>query len=123
MQRVADGERPAAGRSCMLPWPVRADQDMACVGEVGLDFLPALLNLRYGFGSGPGEGIEPIMDPLTFTLDFGTEKVPLKMQMEEMDGMFAAYFASDAPIVALLKSATTVSINTGNDPKDCFQRL
>ena len=75
---------------------------MMCGGEV---------NIRYGFGSGPGEGVEPAADPLTFTFDFGTQSVRLDMQHEEMDGMFAAYVAPDAPIISLLKSGTSVSID------------
>jgi hypothetical protein len=91
---------------------------MAWVYGEGGDVPPELrmmcgdgVNLRYGQGSGPGEGIKPVMEPLTFTFDFGAAKVPLSMQYEDMDGMFAAYFGPDAPILALLRSSSTVTVD------------
>ena len=91
---------------------------MAWVYGEGGDVPPELrmmcgdgVNLRYGFGSGPGEGVEPAMEQLTFTFDFGSEAIPLSMQYEGMDGMFAAYFAPDAPILGLLRSAATVTVD------------
>ena len=82
------------------------------------DFPPELrmmcfdqVNLRYGMGSGIPEGVEMPTDPLDFVLDFGTEKVKLSMQFEEMDGAFAAYFSKTDPTLALLKSSPSVTVS------------
>lgn len=87
-------------------------------GEGGGDVPPELrmmcgdgMGLRYGMGSGPGEGIEPIMDPLDFEFDFGTEKLVLEMQYEGMDGMYAAYFPMTAKVIGLLKSSSGVRVS------------
>jgi hypothetical protein len=69
------------------------------------------VNLRYGQGSDGDEAAEPMTEPLIFTFDFGETSIPLSMQYEEMDGMFAAYFPLDAPILALLRSAASVSVD------------
>jgi hypothetical protein len=84
---------------------------MAWVEGEGGDVPPELrmmcgdqVNLRYGMGSGPGEGVAPGGEPLPFTFDFGDATITLDMQYEEMDGAHAAYFAVDAPILGLLRS-------------------
>ncbi|MEO6012442.1 MAG: hypothetical protein ABIQ30_02510 [Devosia sp.] len=69
------------------------------------------INVRYSFGSGPGEEGREYPDPLKFDFDFGTETKTLTMQYEEMDGAFAAYIDTKDPFVALLKSGTGVRVS------------
>lgn len=87
-------------------------------GEGGGDVPPELrmmcfdqVNLRYSMGSGPAEGAEMPTEPLDFVFDFGTQKVTLSMQMEEMDGAFAAYIPKTDPTIDLLKSGSAVTVN------------
>ncbi|HWA17893.1 MAG TPA: hypothetical protein VG757_02755 [Devosia sp.] len=91
---------------------------MAWVYGDGGDVPPELrmmcgdgVNLRYGMGSGPGEGTEPVTEPLTFTFDFGGLLVQLPMQYEDMDGMYSAYVSRDSAIIGLLQFMRTVSID------------
>jgi hypothetical protein len=91
---------------------------MAWVYGEGGDVPPELrmmcgdgVNLRYGQGSGPGEGVEPIMEPQIFTFDFGADKLTLEMQYEGMDGMYAAYFPTDSLILGLLRTGASVSVD------------
>jgi hypothetical protein len=91
---------------------------MAWVEGEGGDVPPELrmmcgdqVNLRYGMGSGPGEGVAPGGEPLPFTFDFGDATITLDMQYEEMDGAHAAYFAVDAPILGLLRSHGSVTVD------------
>ncbi len=74
------------------------------------------VSLRYGQGSGSGEGTEPIMEPVTFTFDFGDDILTLDMQYEEMDGMYAAYFAPDSLILGFLRSAAGVGVDAPTGP-------
>ena len=55
---------------------------MAWVYGTGGDVPPELrmmcgdqVNLRYGQGTGPGEGVEPIRDPVNVTFDFGDDMI------------------------------------------------
>ena len=67
--------------------------------------------LRYGFGSGPGEDVALPDTPQKFAFDFGDQTITLSMQLEEMDGMFVAYFPATDPILAALKSAASVTVS------------
>lgn len=96
-------------------------------GAGGGDVPPELLlfceggqvSLRYGFGSGLGEGVDfPADKPLPFTFEFGDGSVTLDMQYEGMDGAYAAYFPKDDKIIDLFRSAATVLVD---DPTGLYQ--
>lgn len=96
---------------------------MAWVYGTGGDVPPELrmmcgeqLNLRFGQGSGIGEGGEPMTGPVGFTFDFGDDAISLDMQYEEMDGMYAAYVPKDSLIVGFLRSADSVAVDAPTGP-------
>lgn len=73
------------------------------------------VSLRYGQGPLP-EGSEPIMEPVTFTFDFGDDMLTLDMQYEGMDGMYAAYFPPDSLIIGYLRSEDSVAVDVPTGP-------
>jgi hypothetical protein len=78
---------------------------MECTGEAGV-------MLRYSFGSGPGESVELPTDAFPFTFAFGNgQTATLSMQYEDMDGAYAAYFSSDEPVVAMLRSGKNLTVS------------
>lgn len=79
---------------------------MFCGGEV---------SLRYGQGTA-AEGTEPITEPVSITFDFGDDMIALDMQYEEMDGMYAAYFAPDSLIIGYLRSEDSVAVDVPTGP-------
>lgn len=92
-------------------------------GAEGGDVPPELrmmcgdqVNLRYGQGATPEGESEPITEPVSFTFDFGDDVVSLDMQYEEMDGMYAAYFPTDALIVGYLRSNDSVAVDAPSGP-------
>ena len=92
------------GGSVMQAWVVAENGDvppelrMMCGDEV---------MLRYGQGTSLGEGVEPIREPVSVTFD---------MQYEEMDGMYAAYFAPDSLIIGYLRSEDSVAVDVPTGP-------
>jgi hypothetical protein len=74
------------------------------------------LMLRYGQGATPEGEPEPIMEPVSFTFDFGDDVISLDMQYEGMDGMYAAYFPTDALIVGYLRSKDSVAVDAPSGP-------
>ena len=78
-------------------------------------FCGSQVSLRYGQGALP-EGAEPILDPVSFTFDFGDDMLSLDMQYEEMDGMYAAYIEPDALILGFLRSEDSVAVDAPSGP-------
>ena len=74
------------------------------------------VNLRYGQGAMPEGESEPITEPVGFTFDFGDDVISIDMQYEEMDGMYAAYFPTDALIVGYLRSKDSVAVDAPSGP-------
>ena len=101
------------GGSVMQAWVVAENGDvppelrMMCGDEV---------MLRYGQGTSLGEGVEPIREPVSVTFDFGDDMISLDMQYEEMDGMYAAYFAPDSLIIGYLRSEDSVAVDVPTGP-------
>ncbi len=74
------------------------------------------VSLRYGQRTLPGGEPEPIMEPVEFTFDFGDDIIPLDMQYEDMDGMYAAYIPTDALILGYLRSKDSVAVEAPLGP-------
>ena len=92
-------------------------------GAEGGDMPPELrmmcgdqLMLRYGQGATPEGESEPIREPVGFTIEFGDDVISLDMQYEVMDGMYAAYFPTDALIVGYLRSKDSVAVDAPSGP-------
>ena len=101
------------GGSVLMAW-VYAAQGGDVPPELRM-FCGDQVSLRYGQGALP-EGSEPIMEPVTFTFDFGDDMIALDMQYEEMDGMYAAYFPADSLIVGYLRSEDSVAVDVPTGP-------
>ena len=102
------------GGPVMMAW-VYGENSGANPPELRM-FCGTELVLRFGHGGTGEEGLEPIRDPLPHTFDFGEDTLGLDMQYEEMDGMYAAYMAPDAALVALLRSKDTVAVDAPTGP-------
>jgi hypothetical protein len=100
------------GGSVMMAWVYATGGEPA--PELRM-FCGDQVSLRYGQGPA-GEGTEPIMEPVSFTFDFGDDMISLDMQYEEMDGMYAAYFAPDSLIIGYLRSEDSVAVDVPTGP-------
>lgn len=102
------GEVEDEGGPTMQAWvetgsgEVPDDLRLMCAGEEGI-------SVRFAFGSGLPEGTElPADKPLPFDIYVDDAYIVVPMQLEEMDGAYAAYMPADAPLIRLLKSGKTV---------------
>ena len=90
---------------------VTPELSLMCVGSEGV-------NLRYvSSATTVAEGSEA-----DFSFENENSKVTKHMQLEEMDGAFAAYFQPSDPMVALLQTGdeVLVSESSGNYPAQTF---
>lgn len=72
-------------------------------------------DLALGSTSSPSSDVEQV----TFSFADSTETLP--MRYEEMDGMFAVYLSTDAPILDKLRAESSVAIGAGaNYPSHRF---
>lgn len=68
--------------------------------------------LRYDLALGSDR--QPDYDEVRdVTFNFADDRVTLSMAYEDLDGMFAARFAPDAPIVAILRQAREMVVTAG----------
>lgn len=101
------GMQEDEGGPAMMAWVYGGEGDFApelrmmCGDEVVL---------RYGLGPVEGGEPQPLTEPASFTFDFGGDIISLDMQYEEMDGMYAAYFPTDALIIGYLRTAASVKV-------------
>jgi len=84
---------------------------MMCAGDEGV-------NLRF---STSAESAEPGSEA-DFLFENESTQVTKHMQLEDMDGAFAAYFPPSDPLLALLKTGDQVSVSetAGNYPAQTF---
>ncbi len=107
------GMQEDEGGPVMMAW-VYAGDGGPTAPELRM-FCGDQVSLRYGQGAG-AEGSEPVMEPVTFTFDFGDDLLTLDMQYEEMDGMYASYIEPDALIIGFLRAADSVAVDAPTGP-------
>ena len=88
---------------------VQVTSDAVAIGAADRVVFP-------GQGAMPEGESEPITEPVGFTFDFGDDVISIDMQYEEMDGMYAAYFPTDALIVGYLRSKDSVAVDAPSGP-------
>lgn len=71
------------------------------------------VSLRYDLALGSAASPSPDAEQVSFTFADSTETLP--MRYEEMDGMFAVYLSTDAPILDKLKSESEVAIGASGN--------
>jgi hypothetical protein len=84
-----------------------AELRMMCTDQV---------SLRYGVNGALAEAVQGAPAGAAFTFDFGEDSVTLDMDFEGMDAMYAAYVDPDAPILGLLRSEDSVSVDAASGP-------
>ena len=97
------------GGPVMMAWVYAAEGGDGAADLVMYCFDQMIL--RYGQGVLPQGAPDPVVEqPVSFAFRFGDDTVTLDMQLEEMDGKYAAYVPTDAPIIGYLRSAASVTV-------------
>jgi hypothetical protein len=81
------------------------DLRLQCLGD-------GQISVRYGYGSDMSADVElPSDGPLTFTFTIDETRWTIPMQLEEMDGAFAAYMPKTDSLFSGLASGSALSID------------